>query len=563
VWGQARRDAVATALGAAAPGYASMVWPRVQEQLDRYAKTWQATHREACQAHLRGERSGALLDQQMRCLDQRLRALDEAVETFAAADADVALRALEVAGDLPPLEACRNLEALDRASPPPEDPERAARAAELRGQMARVEVLAHSGRLRDALAWATELVDAAEALDYPPVRAEALLLRGKLELNLSEDADDRVGWLTRAISAGFEARADAIAAEAMARRIFALGRHPDLVDQALADESVALALADRAPNPGALRGLVLNNIGTAYKARQAPEKARRYFSEALALREAALGPKHREVAYTLVNLASVSEPGPGRQPLLARALAILEVELGPAHPEALELRLAAAHLVDPGEGPAMLRPGCATLDRFLAEDVARRARCLLHLGRLALEVGDDDEADVSFLAAAELSERAARAALPLTEFEVAALAGYAALARGGHDAAIATIRAALTALPDAWWARADAAELHLLLGLNLLAADRPAEARESLEASVAHYADLVSTAPEFNAPLARARRSLAEALLALGAEDREEAREQVGGALAFYRGAGTSFERQFVRTERLAARLRGPQEAAR
>ncbi|MFY0538055.1 hypothetical protein [Nannocystis pusilla] len=139
---------MATALGAAAPGYASVVWPRVQEELDGYAAGWGAAHREACLAHRHGERSGALLDQQMRCLDQRRGALAETVATLAAADADVALRALEVAGDLPPLEGCRNLEALSSEQPPPDDPASAARVAELRGQLTQAQVLARAGDCR-------------------------------------------------------------------------------------------------------------------------------------------------------------------------------------------------------------------------------------------------------------------------------------------------------------------------------------------------------------------------------------------------------------------------------
>ncbi|PCC70247.1 Serine/threonine protein kinase [Nannocystis exedens] len=553
VWGQAQRDAVATALGAAAPGYASVVWPRVQEELDGYAADWRSVHREACLAHRHGERSGALLDQQMRCLDQRRGALAETVTTLAAADADVALRALEVAGDLPSLEGCRNLEALSSEQPPPDDPESAARVAELRGQMTQAQVLARSGRLPDALARANEVVAASEALDYPPVHAEALLLRSKLALHLPEQAGADVERLTQAISAGFEARADGIAAEALALRIYALARQPDQVARALADEPLALALADRSPTPAALRGLVLNNIGTAYLARQEPAQARRYFTEALAVREVALGSEDAEVAYTLVNLALASDPGPERERLLARAVTTFELALGPAHPATIEGRLVAVHLVDFAAGPGLLRPGCAALDRFLPGDVVGRARCLLYLGRLALELGDDDEAELAFVAGASLVDDGGRKGPQLTDFEVGALVGYAALDTGAHEAAIRRIEAALQLVPQAWWSRADAAELRTILGHNLLAAGRPEQARDNFVTAIADYQGLIDSEPRFGAALARTRRGLVEALVALNLAQTPEARENLAASLEFYRSAGSSFRRQLARTERLVA----------
>ncbi|MDC0722091.1 serine/threonine-protein kinase [Nannocystis bainbridge] len=553
VWGQARRDAVATALGAAAPGYASVVWPRVQEELDGYAAGWRASHREACLAHLHGQRSGTLLDQQMRCLDQRLQALAETVATLAAADADVALRALEVAGDLPRLEGCRNLEALSSEQPPPDDPESAARVAELRGQITQAQVLARSGRLPDAMARASELVNASEAIDYLPVRAEALLLRSRLDLHQPVQKGDEIDRLTQAIGAGFEARADGIAAEALALRIYAMARQPGLVPRALADEPLALALAERSSTPAALRGLVLNNIGTAHLAQQDPAQARRYFSEALAVREVALGADDREVAYTLINLALASDAGPERERLLARALAILELELGPAHPETIDARLTAAHLADVAAGPGLVRPGCVALDRFLAGDFAPRARCLLYLGRLALELGDDDEAEFVFATGAALGERDAGGSKGLTELELAALVGYAALGSGAYDAAIRQLEAALANLPQAWWSRLDAAELRSILGHNLLAAGQPALARDAFASSIADYAAIVDGEPRFMASMARTRRGLVEALVALDLARAADTRSILQASLDFYRGAGPSFARQLARTERLVA----------
>jgi len=552
VWGAGQRDAVAAALRAAAPDYAALLWPRVAAELDHYADAWREAHGEACRKHHRGERSGALLDRQMRCLERRLGALDGAVQALASASTEVAARALEVVGELPALAPCSDLTALAAERPPPDDPQVARAVEALRARMTRAELLARTGQLPEAIDLATEIVGEAGQVADLPVQAEALLLRGRLGLNLPDETGERADWLTRAIVAGFAGHADAVAAEALALRIFAMARLPALAERALADEALALALAERGPRPAALRGLVFNNIGTVHLARQAPEQARRYLREALAVREAALGPEHREVGYTLMNLAVATDPGPAREELLARALAVLERELGPAHPEMIEVRLSAAHLVDPAAARALLRPGCAALERFLADEVVRRARCLLHLGRLAVEIGDDADADASFLAAGALVPGEAARGARLTDFEAAALAGYLGAAIREPAGAIARLKTAIARLPDVWWARADAAELRLLLGRNLLAAGRAAEGQAALEAALADHVALAASDPQFAPALARVRVSLAEAL---GPDDRAAARALLADAAGFYRDAGPAFARQLARSERLAAEL--------
>ena len=519
------------------------------DRLDRYAAEWSESFGETCREHHRGERSDALFDLQVRCLDHRRNALRHTTDALALADADVVSRTIDVTGRLPPLATCRDLTALASESPVPDPPVVAARVDVLRGDMARAELLSGLGRASEALALATEVVASAAELEHGPTHASALLLRGRLGLHLAEEAPTLVDWFTRAVEAGFAAHVDGVAAEALALRIYASARQSDLAVRALDDEALALALTDRSPQPSAHRGLVLNNVGTVHLARQEPDQARAYFIEALALREAALGPAHREVAYTLLNLAVVTAPGPTRLGLLTRALEILEHELGPAHPEMVEARTAAAHLVDPPAGRVLLRPACLALDDFLAGDLVRRSRCRFHLGRLATEVGDDDEARASFLAA-DASAGPARAGL--SPEESALIAGHVALVTAPSAAAIAPLRAALNALPEAWWTRADAAELRLCLGQLLLRLGRAGEARTTLAAAVADYAALAGSDAQYGPPHARARRSLAEALLALG--EVRAARSHLLAVTDFYRHAGPGFAGQLAITDPITSR---------
>lgn len=553
VWGPAQRNAVATALRDAAPHYAAVLWPRVADKLDRFANAWVEIHRETCLAARTSRDNEVLAEPQRRCLDRRLDALDETVKALSVADMDMAPRALGAAGELVPPGACRDLAFLKAQPPAPDDPEIATRVADLRRRMARAEALARLGRVHDAVDQAAEIDGAAEELGHAPVRAEASLLRGRLSLNTSEETGQEIEWLTRALRTGLESRVDAVAAEAVALRLVAVGRRPELVERALADEPLALALTARGSAPEVLHGLVLHNLGVAHLTRHNRAEARRYFSEALSVRQIALHSGHRDVGYSLLELAAVTEPGAARDDLLARALEIFDAELGVVHPTTIEARITASQLAEPGEAWRILQNTCVALERHSPDDLARRTRCLFHLGRAATELGDDDDAASAFRAAAELSEASgARLFGP----EATLLAGYRGLAGAADDDAtvINHLQATLGRLPDAHWSAAEVAELRLVLGQNLLAHGRPGDARSALAGAVADLTALAGDDPHWAPRLARAHRTLAEALLTGSPAGTAAARPHIQAAVAFYRDAGASFARQLAASERLVAR---------
>ncbi|MBZ5711530.1 serine/threonine-protein kinase [Nannocystis pusilla] len=552
VWGPAQRNAVATALRDAAPNYAAVLWPKVADKLDRFAAAWTENHRDTCLAEHQGRYTESVIDRQRRCLDRRRAALDETVKALSIADMDMAPRALGAASDLVPPSACHDLAFLKAEPPGPDDAELGERVADLRNHMARAEALAKLGRIHDAVDEAGDVETAAEQLGYAPLRAESALLRGRLSLNTSEETGQEIEWLTRAMRTGLESRGDAIAAEAVALRLVAVSRRPELVGRALADEPLALALAARGAAPEALRGLVLHNLGVAHLAQRNPTEARRYFTEALGVRQAALATGHRDIGYTLLNLASVTEPGSARDDLLARALEIFDAELGVVHPATIEARITAAQLAEPGEAWSILQTGCVALERFLPDDLVRRTRCLFHLGRAATEIGDDDDAASVFRAAAELSEMSgARLFGP----EATLLAGYRGLAGPANDnSAVDHLQATLLRMPDATWSNEEIAELRLVLGQNLLARGRPVEARSALSAAVAELTALAADDPHWAPRLARAHRTLAEAMLSASPPAVAAARPHLTAAINFYRDAGASFARQLAASERLLAR---------
>ena len=537
-WNPERRLALESTFQTLPPAFYSEMWPTVSGELDRYADRWQLLHRRACEAHQRGESSGALLDRRMACLAHDKAAFTEAVDILARADGEVALHALELVHALPPLEHCADIQALEAEVAPIVHPA-------IHGRLARVRALEHAGLAAEAAALADSVVAEAETLGEPRTLAAALLQRGRLPLHTDQRFTDEDALLTRAYLVALGARADELAVEALALRLYVRGRTPGELPRALEDLAVAEALLSRLPAPARLRGLLLNNAGNVHLAAGEPARGAALFREALALRQAALGPQDAEVGFTLVNLAML-EPEPAeREALLHRALAIFEAELGPAHPHTVEARIVtSAFTRDPQSAIDLLSHGCALLDGFAPDHFAQRAHCLNHLATHAQDAGELDLARDALTRARALVDRDATRDARLDPITAALIRGYAALLTRTHPQAIAELRAALATLPEApdeWWARRHRAELELCLGLHLLADGAASAARETLTRSVDDFSHVEGKTNDALLPrtVARARLALAEALLA--DEDPTRARAELDAAESWYRTAGDSF----------------------
>ena len=544
VWSGAPREAAAQALLAAGPAYAEELWPPVASELDEYAASWQGMHREACLAHQRGETSGALLDRRMACLARRKAALAEAARVLGEADAEVALHALEVVEHLPGLSRCEDLVALaDEAGAG--DPALRAQADQLRPQLARARTLAHAGLTTAAVNQADSLLRAAEALGEPSLLSDVLVQRGRMAIDRREGPGPADELLTRGYLVALAARLDELAAEALALRLYVRGREAENPARALDELPVATAMVDRLAAPGRLRGLLLNNAGSVAWALGDAGRGAELFREALAVREATLGPDHLEVAYTLVNLAMVTGSDSERTPLMRRALAIFDARLGRAHPQTIEVRTSASlYAVDPREAQALIAPGCEALGRFSPDDRVGRARCLHRLGHHASEAGDAAAASAAFREVEELL--AAPEPEGLAGPELVELRGRAALANGRLRVAATLLREALAEDTGAeWWQRRQRAELELQLGEVTQGLGQRGAAIDALRAAIVGFeaAATHSRTVLLQQRLASARVALASQLLAGhgGGEGQAEARTLLVAAEQFYRSSGPGY----------------------
>jgi tetratricopeptide (TPR) repeat protein len=264
--GTGRRDAEDTA-------------DRVALALDRYAASWSAMHRDACEASLvRHEQSPALLDLRMTCLDRRLGSLGALALALARRpDPAVLDRATRAALSLEPLDRCADAAALAAPVAPPTDPAVRARVAALRPRLEKVETLYRTGQLQGSLDIARALVADARAAGHEAVLAEAL---HDTELLANEAADGELAEasLREGLQVAARVHDDLLLAAMWGDLIKVVGSTRGKLAEALALVPAAEAALSRAGDPPREHARLLVNLGVVY------DEAGRYKEAAQALR---------------------------------------------------------------------------------------------------------------------------------------------------------------------------------------------------------------------------------------------------------------------------------------
>ncbi|MBK8260637.1 MAG: protein kinase [Nannocystis sp.] len=265
VWDPPRRAAVRAAITAIPAPFALAAADRVEARLDAYAAAWTGSAVVACESNTNKTESDRILDLRMACLGQRRARMRALVDALERADRDAAENAVQAAAALPRVDSCEDVQRLLAAVPPPEDPAAAAAVEAARQRLALASALESLGHYQEGLALTVAIESDIAALDYPPLDAEAALLKGTLELATSRP-EDAERSLALALAAAIRSDQHLIAAEAAARRLFVLGAELARFPEALAEAPYAAALVDRAGEPH-LAALMHNNLGAVHDLR--------------------------------------------------------------------------------------------------------------------------------------------------------------------------------------------------------------------------------------------------------------------------------------------------------
>lgn len=159
VWNDSRDAVIARGFVDAGAG---ATWTRAAEAIDGLRDAWTAQHRDACEAHRRGEQSAVLLDRRMACLDAGKRQLDALLTEFEQFDAGLVSAVGEAVAELPDPARCGETARLESGEHAQVPPELADEVAELTEILDRAEAQERSGRIpraRETLEPVVALVD--------------------------------------------------------------------------------------------------------------------------------------------------------------------------------------------------------------------------------------------------------------------------------------------------------------------------------------------------------------------------------------------------------------------
>jgi tetratricopeptide (TPR) repeat protein/predicted Ser/Thr protein kinase len=534
VWDESRRRAVHDAFSATHKPFAEAAFAAVALGIERYLAAWAAMETEACAAtRVHGEQSEELMQLRMECLEVRRQQVRALTDLFKSADAQVVQRAAQAVQSLPSLDECENAEALRQVVRPPANAAARAHVAALRTRIAEAEAGDRAGRYRQARKLAEAAASEAQALGYAPVTAEALSLRGDLEI-LTGDAPAAAQTLLAAVESAEAGRHDHARAQALVGMVYVLGarlaRYADahgyyalaraalaraggdplletrledfeavvLINQARYDEALAIqkrVLARReqlfaSSRPTTIASSLVNMCDV-YLKRGEPDQAIANFQRALAIYEKTYGPDHIEIARMWAGQASgwflKGEIGTAVT-AWEKSLAILENALGPDHPDVAStlnnLGEAFIRLRQLGKARTVLERAYAIKLRAVGPDHPLISTTEALLGELFMSLGELD----------------------------------VALAHGAH--ALAIREHALG--PE----HPDVAEALVLLGKIQLSRHEDSDARRTLERAIA----ILEHHPSSAEMLADARYTLARALWT-SPRERGRARSLAGAAV--------------------------------
>jgi len=413
VWSPARRQAMGSAF-AAAGGRASDAFSRVADRVAGYATRWVRARRDACEdTAVRHVQSPAALDLRMECLERRLGDLDALLAVFTGAlDAAAIDRAMEATARLGGLADCADTGALSQRVPPPDDPALRARIARVRDRLARARALEQAGRYGDGLAEVVAVEPEITALAHPPLTAEALYQRGRLEKGAG-DGHAAEKSLLAALYQAAAARDDLLTTAVWGELLYVIGYMEARPERVRELRPIAEAATRRAGGDGEAGAAVYNSIGATLVLAGHYADAEPLLRRAVEIREKVLGPDHPDVARGLNNLGTVYE-AMGRYDdawkYYQRALALKERVMGPRHPSVasglnnLGVVLTRRHRLD--EAEQTLERSLAIWQEALGPDHADVANALTNLGAVHEAKGDPTGARDLYQRALAIRERA-------------------------------------------------------------------------------------------------------------------------------------------------------------
>jgi tetratricopeptide (TPR) repeat protein len=332
LWSPPQRAAVQESLQSSPEPFAEETSAKVDATLDAYVEQLADAHDRACQTEV----EPTLLDRRTACLRQRAGSLRATLDALSSPTGNGPSRAMKVLGQLPPVDACLDPDALAEESELPADEAQRAQIASARNAISEARALEHAGDLEAAHARAKAALVLARDCRYHPVEAEALAAWGS-----TQDARGEYAAAVDSFEAAFHlARAnhhDRTALRAAVELVYIVGyrlQQPDAADGWLRNAQ-SLFTHVQGDFARMWEARLINNEATLAYSAGDYEGAASGFEKTAEIREALHGPDHDNVAAAHSNLGlALTRLGKLDQALEhhARARSGWEASLGPSHP---------------------------------------------------------------------------------------------------------------------------------------------------------------------------------------------------------------------------------------
>jgi tetratricopeptide (TPR) repeat protein len=411
VWNPVREAAMHARFATTGLPYAEGAWRAVDRSIERFAADYRVMRTEACTAtRVRGVQSEQLLDLRMQCLDRARVELGGVIEILAAVTKARVASSPALADELPSLAGCANTTALLAPVPPPSAHE-AALASELRTELAHASALSDAGRWNQAIGAISVIAERARTLAHAPTRAAALYKLGAAQTGGGDNLAAEHS-LREAFTAAEVGHDDLLAAQAAIELVWVLGQTRSRVKDASEWAFHAQTLLERAGGNDELAARLANNQGNIAFAESDYSGARKFYEQALVIRERFNGPDHRATAATAANVARalIGEGDNARAAdLVTRSIAGLEHALGPNHPDVgLAYNLLGSVRNNQGDFAGALAAfdrALAISEAILGHDHPQVGQALINRGYALVSLGRTQEAMTALSRAVAIFER--------------------------------------------------------------------------------------------------------------------------------------------------------------
>ncbi|MCB9705877.1 MAG: serine/threonine protein kinase [Myxococcales bacterium] len=331
-----RAPAVIDAITGAGLGNADETVAKLGPRLDEWTAAWSAAREAICLDRALGPADvavdAALADAAEDCSELQRGELEALLDLLASADADVALLAVRVTGELSHPSECRDLAHLRLVSQP--DPGDRSSVIEVRRELGRIRAMIGLGKYADALAAAEAARPRAAAIGWAPLVAEAERALGHALHRAARYADAEAP-LREAFRGGLRSGDEALAIDAL--YYLALNAH-DLhtTEGGLVWVEVAKALLARGRDRPALRAHMLSIEAILHQDRGELAEAEALYLQAREIEAELYGEASIDGTSTLNNLALVKQQRgdlAGARAIHEEVQAIREATFGPSHPQ--------------------------------------------------------------------------------------------------------------------------------------------------------------------------------------------------------------------------------------